>query len=106
MNIITRLALENNKKNKSRSILIMLTVFFTTVLLSAIATFGYANIRYQKINAEKFYGRYHGSYHSVTEDQIIEMEKHSQFAELGKAGAAGEVQGESRLSLMWVSSQV
>ena len=38
MKMITKLALSNNKKNKTRSILIMITIFLTTVLLSAIAT--------------------------------------------------------------------
>ena len=40
MKMITRLAISNNKKNKTRSILIVLSIFLTTVLLSAIATFG------------------------------------------------------------------
>ena len=45
MKMITRLAISNNKKNKTRSILIVLSIFLTTVLLSAIATFGYGNIK-------------------------------------------------------------
>lgn len=67
MKMITKLALSNNKKNKTRSILIMLSIFLTTVLLSAIATFGYGQIKFQSANAEEFYGSYYGSYAGVTE---------------------------------------
>ena len=58
MKMITRLAISNNKKNKTRSILIVLSIFLTTVLLSAIATFGYGNIKFQRTNAREFYGSY------------------------------------------------
>lgn len=37
MKMLTRLALKNNKKNKTRSILIMLVIFLSTTLLSSIA---------------------------------------------------------------------
>ena len=53
MKTITRVAWSNNRKNRTRSVLIMLTVFLTTFLLSAIATFGYGQIRYQSVNAEE-----------------------------------------------------
>ena len=39
MKTITKLAWSNNRKNRTRSVLIMLSIFLTTVLLSAIATF-------------------------------------------------------------------
>ena len=53
MKTITKLAWSNNRKNRTRSVLIMLSIFLTSVLLSAIATFGYGQIRFQSVNAEE-----------------------------------------------------
>ena len=92
MKTITKLALGNNKKNKTRSILIMISIFLTTVLLSAIATFGYGQIQYQRANAEEFYGSYYGSYAGVTEDQIGKMEKRSEFDRIGRAASVGTIE--------------
>ena len=103
--MITKLALCNNKKNKTRSILIMLAVFLTTVLLSAIATFGYGIIKYEKVNAENFYGAYYGTFGMVNQEQIREMEKRSEFDRIGKAASAGEVEDERNISLLWVDKE-
>lgn len=97
MKTITKLALSNNKKNKTRSILVMVAVFLTMTLLSAIATFGYSTIKYEKLNAEKFYGDYYGMYVGVAEDQIHSMEQRSEFAEVGRAASVGEVENKAAL---------
>lgn len=67
MKTITKLAWSNNRKNRARCVLIVLSIFLTTVLLSAIATFGYGQIRFQRVNAEEFYGSYYGTYANVNE---------------------------------------
>ena len=54
MKTITKLAWYNNRKNSARSVLIMLSIFLTAVLLSAIATFGSGQFRYQCVTAEAF----------------------------------------------------
>lgn len=105
MKMITKLALSNNKKNKTRSILIMLSIFLTTVLLSAIATFGYGQIKFQSANAEEFYGSYYGSYAGVTEDQIGEMEKRSEFDRIGRAATIGTIENARSISMVWMDNE-
>ena len=53
MKMLTRLALKNNKKNKARSILIMLVIFLSTTLLSSIALICYGSLKYQKDNVKE-----------------------------------------------------
>ena len=105
MNMITKLAWSNNRKNSARSVLIMLSVFLTALLLSAIATFGYGQIRYQKVNAEEFYGSYYGTYARVTADQIAEMEKRGEFDRIGLAASVGEIESERKMTLSWVDEE-
>ena len=105
MKTITKLALGNNKKNKTRSILIMISIFLTTVLLSAIATFGYGQIQYQRANAEEFYGSYYGSYAGVTEDQIGKMEKRSEFDRIGRAASVGTIENTRTISMVWMDKE-
>lgn len=105
MKMITKLALSNNKKNKTRSILIMISIFLATLLLSAIATFGYGQIKYQSVNAEEFYGSYYGSYVGVTEDQIGEMEKRSEFDRIGRAASVGTIEDERTISMAWMDNE-
>ena len=100
MKMITRVAWSNNRKNRTRSVLIMLTVFLTTFLLSAIATFGYGQIRYQSVNAEEFYGSWFGAYARVTEEQIAEMEKRGEFDRVERTASVGEVENERKISLV------
>lgn len=105
MKTITKVAWSNNRKNKTRSVLIMLTIFLTTFLLSAIATFGYGQIRYQSVNAEEFYGSWFGSYARVTEEKITEVEKRSEFDRIGRTASVGEVENERKMSLVWMDEE-
>lgn len=105
MKTITKLAISNNKKNKTRSILIILSIFLTTVLLSAIATFGYGQINYQRVNAENFYGSYYGTYSVVTEEQITEMEKRGEFDRIGRAASVGEIENTRNITMFWMDEE-
>ena len=105
MKTLTKLAWSNNRKNSARSVLIMLSIFLTAVLLSAIATFGYGQIRYQRVNAEEFYGSYYGTYAHVTEDQIAEMQKRSEFDRIGRGASVGEIENERKMSLVWMDDE-
>ena len=102
MKMITRLALNNNKKNKTRSILLMTAILLTTTLLAAIASFGYGNIKYQRDNAIDLYGNYYGSYVGVTEEQIQKLEQRGEIEEIGRAASAGEVENNTNISLAWM----
>lgn len=105
MRTIMRLALSENKKNSTRSLLIMLSVFFTTVLLSALAIFAYGQLRYQKVNAKVLYGSYYGSYLGVSKEQISQMQKRSEFDRIGLAASVGEAESESEISLIWMDEE-
>ena len=105
MKTITKLAWSNNWKNRARSVLIMLSIFLTTVLLSAIATFGYGQVRFQSVNAEEFYGSYYGTYVGVTEEQIAEIQKRSEFDRIGRAAAIGEIKNTRMISMMWMDEE-
>lgn len=105
MKTITKLARSNNRKNRTRSGLILLSVFLTTVLLSAIATFGYGQIRYQKVNAKNFYGSYYGTYAKITADQIEEMKKQREFDRIGIAAVAGDMQSAEGISVSWADEE-
>lgn len=83
----------------------MLSIFLTAVLLSAIATFGYGQIRYQRVNAREFYGSYYGTYTRVTEEQIAEMQKRSEFDRIGRGATVGKIEDERKMSLAWVDDE-
>lgn len=106
MKMLTRLALKNNKKNKTRSILIMLVIFLSTTLLSSIALICYGSLKYQKDNVKELYGTFYGAYKGVSEEQIAEMRKRSEFTEIGKSAVCGEVESEATVSLQWMSEEV
>lgn len=98
---ITKLAICNNRKNRTRSALIILSVFLTTLLLVAIATFGYGSIKSNHVNAKRLYGGYHGSFRGVTEKQLDEMSLRAEFDQIGRLALAGEVEHKNDLSLYW-----
>ena len=99
---VTNLALENIKKDKTRSILIMISICITTLLLTAIALAGYGLIDIQKRNAAEWYGDYYGSYIKVTRENIEEMQRRSEFTDLGILSNYGEVDSAKSLSFLWM----
>ena len=101
MKILTTLAAANDKKNKVRSILIMAAVFFTTLLLTVIATCGYGMMKTQKANAGRFYGTYYGAYTGVGENQLNQMEQRGELRKIGTMASVGEVENRANLSLIY-----
>lgn len=102
MKSLTKLAFSNNRKDKTRSVLVTVTVLLTSMLLMAVATFGYGIIRTDKENAENLYGSYYGCYQSVTREQMEALEKRGEISQLGIAGAVGQVRHEEKtLNLFW-----
>ena len=106
MKMITTLAAANDKKNKVRSILVMAAVFFTTLLLTVIATCGYGMLQSQKANAGRFYGTYYGAYTGVGEAQLARMEQRGEFQKIGAMATAGEVENRADISLIYSDSNV
>lgn len=102
MSAITNLVISNLKKNRTRSILILLTVILTTGMLTMIAGDGYAVVRLNQVNAKDWYGSYYGSYRNVTEETLREMRLHSEFSEIGTESLYGTVLSEAELYLAYM----
>lgn len=101
MSTITGLAVNNDKKNKTRSVLIIISVVLTAMLLTVIAVFCYGSIRSNRVNAKQLYGSFYGTYKGVHEEQIREMKRRSEFADIGKFAVAGEAENEKEVRLYW-----
>lgn len=102
-NSITKLALSNIKQNRSRSILIMISIFLTTLLLSVIADFGYGLVMYNRLNAGAMYGNYCGTFSRVTEEQYQTIKLRSEFNHVGRAASVAEVeQKDVNMALGWM----
>lgn len=105
MKMITSLAVSNIKKNRSRSILIMISIFMTTLLLTVIGTLGYGLIRHEKENAGALYGNYYGTFGGVRKENIREMERRSEFTDIGKMAVLGSVEAEGDFSLVYADAK-
>lgn len=99
MKIIGNLAFSNDRKNKTRSILIIIAVTLTTMLLTIISMYCFGIIQHNRLNAEIYYGDYCGVYRGTTRKQIQEMKLHSEFSRLGSMAYAGEAEHDVGVSL-------
>ncbi len=105
MKILRKIAVSNNKENKTRSLLIMAAIALTTMLITAIGTFGYGGIKGNIENAENLYGNYIGTFANMGNDQINEMEKRGEFDEIGLMASVGESDTKGRSSLVWADEK-
>lgn len=101
MNTLTRLAISNNKKNKTRSIFIIISIFLSTLLLMVIASLGYGIIKSSHTNADKLYGGFAGSYRGVTEKTLNNMKLRNEFSKIGLTAFTGMVDSEATINLYW-----
>lgn len=101
MNTLTNLALNNNKNNRIRSILIIISVFLSSLLLTTISLYVTGLIRYNKENAKFMYGSFYGIYKNVTPKQEENLKLHSEFDEIGKVSRAGYVLSDKTVTLRW-----
>lgn len=88
------LACSNVRQNRSRSILVILSVFFTTMLLAAIAGIGCGLVRHNRLNSGNLYGHYCATFHRVTEEQYENMKMRSEFTHVGKTAYTAQVKPE------------
>ena len=84
MKTTTKLAISNIKTNKSRTVLISISVMLTTMLLTVIALSGYGIAKENKVNAAKRYGEYFGGYVRVSDEIYEKMKIHGEFLDVGK----------------------
>ncbi len=101
MQTITKLASNNNKENRTRSILVILTIVMTTILLTLIGTLGYGLVMGNRTNAGVLYGDYYGSFRGVTEERIKTIKLRGEFTDIGQEAVIGVVEGENNLSLYY-----
>lgn len=96
MNTITKIAFNNNKQNKTRSILIIFAICLTTMLLTIISTIGNGVINLQKENAADRYGSNYGLFLSVDDTQLQEIERRAEIDTVGLMSTAGILKGNEK----------
>lgn len=99
MSTITEIAKANVKKDRTRSILIIISIALTTLLLTAVSGAGYGIIRLQLVNAAELYGEFYGVYRDVTMESIEEMRRYAAFEEIGLSADYAEVDSDKTLIL-------
>lgn len=88
---IHELALSNVRQNKSRSILMILSIFLTTLLLTAIAGVGCGSVRNNRVNAGNLFGNYVATLSRVTEEQYEMLGLRSEFTHVGRKTYVAQV---------------
>ena len=83
MKTISRIAYSNDKRNKTRSILIMMSICLTTMLLVIISTVGNGVIHLQKSQAASSYGSNYGLFIAVDGTQLKEVERRAEISDIG-----------------------
>lgn len=96
MKIISKISYSNDKKNKTRSILIMVAICLTTMLLTIISTIGNGAIRLQRENAAETYGSNYGLFLSVDDEQLQEIKRRSEIDTIGIMCTAGVLKGNEK----------
>lgn len=102
--LINRLALSNNRKNRSRSLLIMLSIFLSTVLLTMITSYGTGLVKYDKAAADIRYGTYYGMFSPVTESQLEAVKENTAFTDIGIMRRCGSVDSKKPTSVIYLDS--
>lgn len=105
MSTITDLARANIRKDRTRSILIIISIVLTTLLLTAVSGAGYGLVMMQKANAADFYGDFYGRYQAVTTENIEEMALRAEFTDIGVYARYAAVENTSNaksLVLCWM----
>ena len=93
MKTISRIAYSNDKKNKTRSILIMMSICLTTMLLVIISTVGNGMIRLQKSQAAGSYGSNYGLFVAADVSQLKEVSRRAEIDAIGIMCTEGIIKG-------------
>ena len=96
MKTISRIAYSNDKKNKTRSILIMMSICLTTMLLVVISTVGNGMIRLQKSQAAGSYGSNYGLFVSADGSQLKEVNRRAEIDATGTMCTEGIIKGNEK----------
>ena len=93
MKTISRIAYSNDKRNRTRSILIMVAICLTTMLLVIISTVGNGVIRLQKSQAASSYGSNYGLFIAADGTQLKEVERRAEISDIGIMCTEGILKG-------------
>lgn len=93
MKTISRIAYSNDKKNKTRSILIMMSICLTTMLLVIISTVGNGMIRLQKSQAAGSYGSNYGLFVAADALQLKDVRRRAEIDAIGIMCTEGIIKG-------------
>jgi putative ABC transport system permease protein len=101
MSTLTNIAVNNDRRNKTRSILIIISVFLTTLLLTVIITWGYGIVKSNRVNAVDLYGSYYGVFRGLSYEQTEDMRLRSEFTDIGLMSNAGIIENKDKLILFF-----
>jgi ABC-type antimicrobial peptide transport system permease subunit len=103
----TKIARSNLKQNKSKSILIIITIILSTTLLSAV---GLTCLDWSKANKERvirYSGIQHGIYTNMDENKIEEIKAHADIDNVGLINGIGSIDynDKEKIALSYVNDK-
>lgn len=96
MKTISRIAYSNDKRNRTRSILIMMAICLATMLLVIISTVGNGVIHLQKSQAAGSYGSNYGLFVSADGSQLKEVNRRAEIDATGTMCTEGIIKGNEK----------
>ncbi|MFL8709860.1 ABC transporter permease [Clostridioides sp. GD02377] len=101
----TKIAKSNLKQNKSKSILIIITIILSTLMLSSIGIYIVDAGTYQKENTIKYSGNYQGILANADEKQANILSNHADVELTGKMNGVGfeKLEDDSNISLAYMN---
>ena len=91
MKTTTKIAVANLKENKSRTLLISISIMLTTMLLTMIALFAYGVMKENKLNSGILYGEHFGGFARAGKEIYEKVRLHGEFYDVGRNGSLAEV---------------
>ncbi|MDE5863066.1 MAG: FtsX-like permease family protein [Lachnospiraceae bacterium] len=91
MKTTTKIAVANLKENKSRTLLISISIMLTTMLLTMIALFAYGVIKENKLNSGILYGEHFGGFVRAGKEIYEKVRLHGEFYDVGRNGSLAVV---------------
>ena len=96
MRTISKIAFSNDKRNRTRSVLIMTAICLTTMLLVIISTIGNGVIHLQKSQAAGSYGSNYGLFVAADASQLKEVSRRAEIDAMGILCTEGIIKGNEK----------
>ncbi|MDO4321741.1 MAG: FtsX-like permease family protein [Lachnospiraceae bacterium] len=94
---ITKLAWNNNRCNRSRSILVTVSISLTMLLLVIVSSYGYGIVKSEHANAGLYSGSHYGYFRNVDTRKLQNMQLRSEFKGIGVMALAAVTEQEDLL---------